>query len=363
MTIGLTPQRALLVAPWYSGDPPDETEASLAELRALVESIGFTPAAALSARIRKASPRYLVGNGKAEELRAAAEQAEAGLIVFDTELSPSQQRNWEDLTGLCVIDRQEVILEIFMDRALTREAQLQVDLARMQYSLPRLTRAWAHLSRQRGGARGTRGEGETQLEIDRRRVMARIIKTKDELKKVRKQRATQRTRRENSSLPTGCIVGYTNAGKSSLLKALSGAGLHIENKLFATLDSTTRRVHLPCGGEVLLTDTVGFISRLPHELIEAFKSTLEEAVLADFLVHVLDASSPRLREHALTTRKILAEIGAADKPVITVLNKSDLCPEDSPVCAAGDYPNPVMFSATRGTGTRELLALLERIPK
>ena len=354
-----TPRRAILIAPYFFSDPLYETEASLAELHSLVENIGFTPAAALLARIRKASPRYLVGSGKAEEIRAAAGNAEAELIVFDSELSPSQQRNWEQMTGLCVIDRQEVILEIFRDRALTREAQLQVELARMQYSLPRLTRAWTHLSRQRGGARGTRGEGKAQLEIDRRRVMTRIVKAKEELKKVRKQRATQRTRRENSALPTGCIVGYTNAGKSSLLKALSGAGVLIEDKLFATLDPTTRKVHLPDGNEILLTDTVGFISRLPHELIEAFKSTLEEAVRADFLVHVLDASSPSLSVHARTTRKILSEIGAAGKPVIHVFNKIDLCADGSVAyAAAGDYPNPVIFSAVRGTGMTELLVLL-----
>jgi GTP-binding protein HflX len=353
------PRRALLVAPWFAEEPLYETEASLAELHRLVENIGFAPAANITARIRRPSPRYLMGTGKALEIRAAAENAGVQVIVFDTRLSPSQQRNWEALTGLCVIDREEVILEIFADRALTREAQLQVELARMQYSLPRLTRAWTHLSRQRGGARGTRGGGETQLEIDRRRVMARIATAKDELKKVRKQRSTRRGLRERAALPSGCIVGYTNAGKSSVLKLLSGADIYIQDKLFATLDPTTRRVRLPAGREILLTDTVGFIRRLPHELIEAFKSTLEEAVLADFLVHVLDASTPRFEEEARITQKILGELGAADKPTITVFNKIDLCPDSAPVYAiAGGCPNPVLLSAARGTGTQELLALL-----
>jgi GTP-binding protein HflX len=356
--------RALLVAPWFSEEPLYETEASLAELYRLVENIGFIPAADITARIRKASPRYLVGAGKAREILNAAQDAGARVIVFDSRLSPSQQRNWEAFSGLCVIDRQEVILEIFAGRATTREAQLQVELARLQYSLPRLTRAWTHLSRQRGGERGTRGGGETQLEIDRRRVMTRIAAAKVELKKLRTQRKTRRGLRESSALPTGCLVGYTNAGKSSVLKLVSGADVFIRDRLFATLDPTTRRVRLPYGGEVLLTDTVGFIRRLPHELIEAFKSTLEEAVLADFLVHVLDASGSCFEDHMRITRKILMELGAADKPVITVFNKIDLCPDPAFVRAAAQgYPNPVILSAARGIGREELLKLLAQRTK
>jgi GTP-binding protein HflX len=355
-----SPRRALLAALHFPADSLYEAEASLAELHSLVENIGFTPVETLLAKVRTPTPRFLAGTGKAEEIRAAAENAEVQYIIFDNNLSPTQQRNWEELSGLCVIDRQEVILEIFADRATTREAQLQVELARMQYSLPRLTRAWTHLSRQRGGARGTRGEGETQLEIDRRRVLARIVKAKAELKTVRKQRKTQRGKRERSSLKTGSIVGYTNAGKSSLLSALGGGDIYIADKLFATLDPTTRRVYLPSeNGEVLLTDTVGFIRRLPHELIEAFKSTLEETVLADFLIHVLDASDPHLEDHARTTRKILGQIGAADKPVITVFNKIDLCENTEAVRAlAAAYPNPVLMSASGGEGVTELLAVI-----
>jgi GTP-binding protein HflX len=359
---GAAARRALLVALQFPGDSLYETEASLAELHSLAENIGFAPADTLLAKIRGASPHFLAGRGKAEEIRVAAENSRAEYIVFDNELSPSQQRNWEQFTGLCVIDRREVILEIFADRAITREAQLQVELARMQYSLPRLTRAWTHLSRQRGGARGTRGEGETQLEVDRRRVLARIDRAKVSLKKVRRQRATQRSLRERSAIKTGAIVGYTNAGKSSLLKSLSGGDIYVADKLFATLDPATRRVRLPAGSEILLTDTVGFIRRLPHELIEAFKSTLEETVLADFLIHVLDASGLRPEDHARTTRNILSQIGAADKPVITVFNKIDLCADKEALKSlAAEYPNPAFVCAASGTGMAELLALIERL--
>jgi GTP-binding protein HflX len=357
-----TSRRALLVALRFPHESLYEAETSLAELHSLAENTGFTPVETFLANLRRPSPRLLAGTGKAEEIRTAAENSCARFIIFDNELSPSQQRNWEQFTGLCVIDRQEVILEIFADRASTREAQLQVELARMVYSLPRLTRAWTHLSRQRGGARGTRGEGETQLEIDRRRVLARIDKAKALLKKVRKQRATQRGKREKSSLKTGSIVGYTNAGKSSLLKALSGGDLYIADKLFATLDPATRRVHLASGGEVLLTDTVGFIRRLPHELIEAFKSTLEETVLADFLIHVLDAADIHLTSRAQTTCGILRQIGAVDKPVITVFNKIDLCTEPAAIKSlAAEYPNPVFLSAASGTGIDKLLAVIDKV--
>jgi GTP-binding protein HflX len=217
------------------------------------------------------------------------------------------------------------------------------------------------LSRQRGGNRGTRGEGETQLEIDRRRVLARIAKAKADLKSLRNQRKTRRALRERSALSGGSIVGYTNAGKSSLLKRLSGADILVEDKLFATLDPATRRVRLPSGERILLTDTVGFIRRLPHQLVEAFKSTLEETVLADFLIHVLDASDPDLREQARITREILSQIGAEDKPVITVFNKIDLCADPGLIqTIAESYPNPVLLSALGGEGTAELFAIMRK---
>ena len=231
------------------------------------------------------------------------------MIVFDNELSPGQQRKWEELSGMAVIDREEVILDIFGARARTREARLQVELARMEYSLPRLARAWSHLSRQQG--LGGKGEGESQLETDRRLVRRRIDQVKGELEEVRSQRATQRKQRERVPLPHAAIVGYTNAGKSSLLKKLTGADVFIEDKLFATLDPTTRRIELPGGQPLLLTDTVGFVRKLPHRLVESFKATLEEATLADFLVHLLDATQPEIFAFHRTTMEVLAELGRA----------------------------------------------------
>ena len=267
--------------------------------------------------------KFYLGSGKAEEVCNAAKQANAELIVFDTELGPSQQRNLERLARTNVVDRQEIILDIFADRAQTREAVLQVELARCKYFLPRLTRAWSHLSRQRGGAKGTRGEGEKQIENDRRMVKYRIGQLEEELAAVRRQRDVQRKGRVRRAMPLAAIVGYTNAGKSSLLNTLTGADALVENKLFATLDPTTRKLVLPNKSELLLTDTVGFVRKLPHSLVEAFKSTLEEAVLADFLVMVLDISSPDVESHWQTTLSVLTELGAQDKPMLTVFNKCD----------------------------------------
>jgi GTP-binding protein HflX len=268
-------------------------------------------------------------------------------VVFDCDLSPSQQRNWEKLTKICVIDRQEVILDIFASRASTKEAVLQVELARLQYSLPRLTRAWTHLSRQRGGAKGTRGEGEQQIEVDRRLLQKRITQVKEELEQVKKHRLTQRRRRERGGISHAAIVGYTNAGKSSLLNALAESDVLVENKLFATLDPTTRKIELPGNMDMLLTDTVGFVRKLPHNLVEAFKSTLEEAVLADFLIIVLDISSPFLEEHWLTTLKVLEELGAESKEAVVVFNKVDL--KDDPVLIARvkSLHNDYVFVSTR----------------
>lgn len=273
--------------------------------------------------IRVPNVKFYLGSGKAEEVCNAAKQANAELIVFDTELGPSQQRNLERLARTNVVDRQEIILDIFADRAQTREAVLQVELARCKYFLPRLTRAWSHLSRQRGGAKGTRGEGEKQIENDRRMVKYRIGQLEEELAAVRRQRDVQRKGRVRRAMPLAAIVGYTNAGKSSLLNTLTGADALVENKLFATLDPTTRKLVLPNKSELLLTDTVGFVRKLPHSLVEAFKSTLEEAVLADFLVMVLDISSPDVESHWQTTLSVLTELGAQDKPMLTVFNKCD----------------------------------------
>ncbi len=297
----------------------------LDELEELVANLGIRSLDRVIGRIKgPPAPVYYVGSGKAEEICERAKELKVDIVVFDTELSPTQQRNLERLFRLPVIDREEVIIDIFADRASTREAVLQVELARLQYNLPRLTRAWTHLSRQRGGVTGARGEGETQIELDRRQVKSRIALLNDELEVVRKQRATQRKSRGRNGMVQAAIVGYTNAGKSSLLNVLTGADVLVEDKLFATLDPTTRRVKLSDNQELLLTDTVGFVRKLPHQLVEAFKSTLEEAVLADFLILVLDSSSPHLEEHWETTLKVLRELGAQEKDILVVFNKIDI---------------------------------------
>jgi GTP-binding protein HflX len=329
-------------------------EALLSELQALTETIGLDTVGKETARVREVSPRYFLGSGKAEDIKARAKELDADVIVFDEDLSPSQQRNWERLTDRTVTDRQGIILEIFAERAQTREARLQVDLARMEYLLPRLTSAWSHLSRQRGGRRGTRGEGETQLEVDRRIIQQRIAAIKRDLRGVEGQRATSRRQRNELPMPNGSIVGYTNAGKSSLLRALTGSEVLVANKLFATLDPATRRLELEGGQEVLLTDTVGFIRRLPHGLVEAFKSTLEETLLAAFLVHVIDASDQAAVDHARITGEVLHEIGTTDKPTILVLNKIDAIDEHERNLVQLAFPDAVAVSAATGEGLDEL---------
>ncbi len=314
---------AFLVGVTEQGESPGEAREHLDELRELVGTLGYPVVGEMMTAIRVPNVKFYLGTGKAEEVCTAAKQANAELIVFDTELGPSQQRNLERLARTSVADRQEIILDIFADRAQTKEAVLQVELARNQYFLPRLTRAWSHLSRQRGGAKGTRGEGEKQIEYDRRMVKQRIAQLETELAAVRRQRGIQRRGRIRREMPLAAIVGYTNAGKSSLLNALTGSEALVEDKLFATLDPTTRKLRLPNKSELLLTDTVGFVRKLPHSLIEAFKSTLEEAVLADFLVLVLDSSSPDVESHWQTTLSVLSELGAQEKPILTVFNKSD----------------------------------------
>lgn len=316
---------AYLVGVTEAGEDPAEAEEHLKELKELVSTLNIPIAGTMMTAIRQAPhPKYYVGSGKAEEIAQAAKAANAELIVFDTELGASQQRNLERLTRISAADRQEIILDIFAARARTKEAVLQVELARNRYFLPRLTRAWSHLSRQHGGAMGTRGEGEKQIEYDRRMVKLRISQLEKDLAEVRKQRNVQRKGRIRKGLPLAAIVGYTNAGKSSLLNRLTGADALVEDQLFATLDPTTRKFILPNHGELILTDTVGFIRKLPHTLVEAFKSTLEEALLADFLVMVLDISNPEAESHWKTTLAVLTELGAERKPMLTVFNKCDL---------------------------------------
>lgn len=328
-------ERAMLVSIYFDPSEAGEKQAMLDELEDLVSNLGIGIVGKHLVKSRDMHAKFLCGTGKAQEVKLLAEACRADCVVFDNMLAPSQQREWERLIDECVIDREEVILDIFAKRARTREATLQVELARMQYSLPRMARMWSHLDRQGGGSGGgkgggaaARGEGEKQIEVDRRLARARIESIQKELALVTRQRATQRKERERQAVAMGAIVGYTNAGKSSLLSLVSGSEVMARDMLFATLDTTTRKVELPQGQPLLLTDTVGFIRNLPHRLVEAFKSTLEEAVLADFLIQVVDASDPEAVRHYETTLEVLGELGAGDKPMIVVLNKVDLVPEE-----------------------------------
>ena len=268
-------------------------------------------------------PRPTLARARPEEFAALCKTSEVDTIIFDDELSPAQTRNLEKIFGCKIMDRTALILEIFGQRARTREGKLQIEHAQLKYLLPRLTRFWSHLSRQRGSTGSIGGEGESQLEADRRKISERIEKIESELDKVRRQRETQRAGRQRSHWPLASIVGYTNAGKSTLLNQLTGAAVLAEDKLFATLDPTTRRLKLPTNQNVLLTDTVGFIKKLPHGLVEAFKATLEEVVQADLLLHVVDISHPQAEEQIDAVNTVLREIGAAEKPVLMVFNKID----------------------------------------
>lgn len=350
--------KALLIGIYQEPEEKATNESLLRELDELANTMGVTIADQSFFHVRELHPRFLIGSGKAEEIAKKVKDEKIGLIIFDHELTPGQQRNWEKLTNIAVIDREEVILEIFGKRAQTKEARLQVDLARLEYSLPRLTRAWGHFGQQGGGI-GGKGEGETQLELDRRMIRTQIERTKRELIGVKQYRATQRKDRQRTPVPNAAIVGYTNAGKSSLLKRLTGAEVFIEDKLFATLDTTTRRIQLPNQQPLLLTDTVGFVRKLPHRLVEAFHATLEESVLANYLIHVLDANDPEIFEHHRVTLQVLTELGAAPERSIIVLNKVDLLPDRVELSALLDhFPGAIPISAKTGEGLDRLLQIL-----
>ena len=332
---------------------------SLAELAELAETAGAQIAGEGVQKMAAPVAATYLGPGKAEEFAQHCKSNGVDAVVFDDELSPAQTRNLEKIFGCKIMDRTALILEIFGQRARTREGKLQIEHAQLQYLLPRLTRFWSHLSRQRGSTGSIGGEGESQLEADRRKISERIEKISSELDKVRRQRETQRAGRQRSQWPLAYIVGYTNAGKSTLLNALTGSGVLAEDKLFATLDPTTRRLRLPTNQNVLLTDTVGFIKKLPHGLVEAFKATLEEVVQADLLLHVVDVSHPQAAEQIVAVDAVLAEIGAAEKPVLMVFNKMDQ------ISGAGGlnrlreaYPHSVAISARTGEGMGPLLAEL-----
>lgn len=352
-------ERALLVRLSFNRREEDDDISLLEELGELVSTLGIGVVDLMLAHSRAMHKKFLCGKGKAAEVVEFAHAHECDCIVIDNQLAPSQQREWEAIAGICVIDREEVILDIFAKRAQTKEARLQVELARMQYALPRMARMWGHLDREGGGGSGggaARGMGEQQIEVDRRLARNRIDRCKRELEAVRTQRATRRKDREKNDTPHAAIVGYTNAGKSTLLNLLSGSDIMAKDMLFATLDTTTRSIELPDGQTLLLTDTVGFVRNLPHRLVEAFKATLEEAVLADFLIHVLDISDPRALELYETTLSVLDELGAGDKPMITFLNKVDRVEDTDGLDALQHrFPNPILASAQSGVGIKELL--------
>ncbi len=362
------PERALLVGIGLPGERQKDRGALLAELVDLVENLGYGIAESRVEWTRELQAKYLCGVGKAEEICELARRTGADCLIVDNLLSPAQQREWEKLSELPVMDREEVILGIFARRARTREAVMQVDLARMQYALPRMAGMWKHLDRQRGGSGGgkgggaaARGEGEKQIEVDRRLAHERISAIRSELESVRKQRSTQRKERTRQGIPAAAIVGYTNAGKSSLLNALTDAGALAQDILFATLDTTSRKMELPDGQPLVLTDTVGFIRNLPHRLVEAFKSTLEEAALADFLIQVVDVSDADALCHYETTCEVLAELGAGEKPMIVVGNKVDLLSAEEgeqaiqKLSAAVGERQVVGMSVARRQGVEELL--------
>ncbi len=352
-------KNAFLVGVYFHPSDKHVCEEHLEELSQLAQTYGFEVAGKMACPLKKVFSSTYLGEGKVQEILREVEAAGADVIVFDEEISPNQERNLEKITKKPILDRTELILEVFAQRAHTKEARLQIELAKSKYQLPRLKRLWTHLSRQAAGGTGSgylRGAGERQIEIDRRLIKNRIACLQKELKTVREQRHTQRQARLKSKIPTLAIVGYTNAGKSTLLNALTNSGVLTEDKLFATLDTTTRKFILPNHQEILLVDTVGFIRKLPHNLVAAFKSTLEEAVYTDILLHVIDASHQMAIEQAETTFQVLGELHALDRPVINVLNKID-CLENrgSLLRFRSRYSKNVAISAKTHEGFAALL--------
>jgi GTP-binding protein HflX len=365
-------QRAFLFGiDWKNDTSILSLEDSLAELEVLCRTAGMDVVGRDFQRIAKPDIATLIGSGKVTELKRWVEETRANYVVFDEELSPRHLRELQKELGeeIHVLDRTAVILDIFAQHAHTREGALQVELAQYEYRLPRLTRAWTHLARQAGGASGRggtggvglRGPGETQLEIDRREISKKILHLKKELENVRRHRNRYRTRRKRSGIAVVALVGYTNAGKSTLLNALTDAGVYVADQLFATLDPTTRRVRLPGGRTVLLTDTVGFIQKLPTSLIAAFRATLEEISEADVLLHVVDISHPNAREQVRAVQQTLQTLGLQNIPVVTAINKIDMLPRTGVDPSLKKYPNTVTISALTGEGLPALLETIERV--
>ena len=329
-----------------------EVEDYLDELALLADTAGADVVGRMIQDRRRADPTFFIGKGKAELLSNLVSQLNANVVIFDDDLTPAQVRNLENATHVKVLDRSALILDIFARRAQTREARTQVELAQLQYLLPRLTRRWTHLSRQEGGI-GTRGPGETQLEVDRRMIKRRISALSDELKKIESQRKTRRKgRKEVFKI---ALVGYTNTGKSTLMNILSGAHVTVENRLFVTLDSTVRAVRFNPRQKLLLIDTVGFIRKLPHHLVASFKSTLEETASADMLLHVVDISTTHFKEQIATVRTVLQELGIQNKPTLFVFNKVDLLEDEKQIAyVKKHFPQAVIISATKGIFVKEL---------
>lgn len=365
--------RALLISAYLNSKEEKTCEEHLDELALLTETYGAEVAQKVPCFIRKKDAATFLTKGKVEELLSLSKELSANLIIIDDEIAPSQQRNLEKIFGLRVMDRTELILEVFAARAQTKEARLQIQLAKVKYEAPRLKRMWTHLSRQQGSAGGgsgggggyLKGEGEKQIEIDRRILKKKIDQLQNELIEVKKNREILRSSRERNQIPVFAIVGYTNAGKSTLLNTLTEAGVFVEDKLFATLDTTTRKYTLPTNQEILLVDTVGFIRKLPHLLVASFKSTLEEALYADILLHLVDISHPAALEHAKTTMEVLKELGADKQQVIHILNKIDLIQDRSQVIHFKLlYPHTVEISALTGFGKEALLQkMVEELSK
>ncbi len=354
------PSRAILIGVKLRDNMMHETEESLQELRQLAETAGIEVVCETIQSRNAPNPTYFIGEGKVEELKPLIEELNADAIIFDEELSPAQNRNLERTLDVATIDRTGLILQVFAQRALTKEARLQVALAQLEYALPRLTRMWTHLSRLAtggGGSRRLRGPGETQLEMDRRWVRRNIGRVRKALQAVEKQRAVQR--RNRSEKIKVSLVGYTNAGKSTLFNRLTGESVLAEDKLFATLDSTTRKVELPQKQQILLSDTVGFIKKLPHQLVAAFKATLEEVVEADLLLHVVDVSHPEAEAQIAAVNEVLDDLEATDIPMLMIFNKIDnLQTEDDLQILRSQYPDAHLISAHRGDGVETLMEAL-----
>lgn len=369
------PLKAFLVSVYKGGATQKPiSQEHLQELSLLAETYGVEVLHKETCAIRRYDAATYVTEGKLQELVDKAKEYHVNLVIFDDEIAPSQQRNLEKAFGVPVIDRTELILGVFAQRAQTKEARLQIELAQVKYEAPRLKRLWTHLSRQKGtaGSSGggggggyTKGEGEKQIEIDRRILKRKIDQLQNEIEEVKSHRETQRSSRQRSQIPVFALIGYTNVGKSTLLNALTNAGVFVEDKLFATLDTTTRKFTMMNGQEILLIDTVGFIRKLPHLVVAAFKSTLEEAFEADILLHLVDVSHPMAEEQAETTFEVLRELNSESKPVITVLNKIDLCSDQQMINRMRlKYPRTVQISALNKTGFEDLQnAMVEELSK